>query len=133
MCGIMAVLSRPSQRGLPSAPELVAALESATRELVTPDAARSLTDRLAAARELTGGVDAALRGPVGVAALLGAGGLRERLGDLAAQLESQLAAVERDLDDRLWAWMVATNDPLLDGPVPSPSYRRVMTARGATL
>ena len=43
-----------------------------------------------------------------------------------------VAAVERDLDDRLWQWMAATNDPLLDGPVPSPSSRRRMSARWAT-
>ena len=34
--------------------------------------------------------------------------------------------VEHDLSNRLWAWMRETNDPLLDGPVPSPYYRRAM-------
>jgi len=39
-----------------------------------------------------------------------------------------LAAIERDLDTRLWRWMAATDDPLLRGPIPSPSYRRTMEA-----
>ena len=43
--------------------------------------------------------------------------------------QNNLAAtsdVERELSDRLWAWMRETNDPLLDGPVASPCYRRAM-------
>lgn len=43
--------------------------------------------------------------------------------------EPELAAVERDLDQRLWRWMDETADPLLAGPVPSPSYRRAMAER----
>jgi hypothetical protein len=38
----------------------------------------------------------------------------------------EAAATERDLGARLWAWMAATGDPLLLGPVPSPAYRRAM-------
>src|SRR5690606_6326021 len=34
-----------------------------------------------------------------------------------------LAGVQRDLSDRLWHWMAETGDPLLTGPVPSPSYQ----------
>ncbi|MDQ3692316.1 MAG: sulfatase [Chloroflexota bacterium] len=40
-----------------------------------------------------------------------------------------LAATERDLARRLWRWMEETADPLLAGPVPSPSYRRAMADR----
>lgn len=40
------------------------------------------------------------------------------------------AEVRRELDARLWAWMRETGDPLLDGPVPSPAYRRAMEAAG---
>lgn len=32
--------------------------------------------------------------------------------------------VEKHMSERLWAWMRETKDPLLDGPVPSPYYRR---------
>jgi N-sulfoglucosamine sulfohydrolase len=35
----------------------------------------------------------------------------------------QVAALERELTDRLWSWMRETNDPLLDGPISSPYYR----------
>lgn len=34
--------------------------------------------------------------------------------------------IERELSDRLWAWMRDTDDPLLKGPVPSPRYRVAM-------
>jgi arylsulfatase A-like enzyme len=47
--------------------------------------------------------------------------------NLAGQPET--AEVERDLDARLWRWMEETADPLLDGPVPSPAYRRALAAR----
>jgi N-sulfoglucosamine sulfohydrolase len=47
--------------------------------------------------------------------------------NLAGQPE--VAAIERDLDARLWRWMEETDDPLLEGPVPSPAYRRSLAAR----
>ena len=34
--------------------------------------------------------------------------------------------LERDLSERLWAWMRETEDPLLAGPIPSPRYRLAM-------
>jgi N-sulfoglucosamine sulfohydrolase len=37
-----------------------------------------------------------------------------------------VAAIEKELRDRLWQWMRETKDPLLDGPIPSPSYRSAM-------
>lgn len=43
--------------------------------------------------------------------------------------EPATAEVERELDARLWRWLEETGDPLLAGPVPSPAYRRAMTAR----
>ena len=39
------------------------------------------------------------------------------------------AALEHELDARLWAWMAETSDPLLAGPVSSPSYRRALQQR----
>jgi N-sulfoglucosamine sulfohydrolase len=33
------------------------------------------------------------------------------------------AAVEQELDRRLWRWMEETQDPLLRGPIPSPRFR----------
>ena len=38
----------------------------------------------------------------------------------------ELRDIERDLGERLWAWMRETDDPLLDGPVASPRYRLAM-------
>jgi N-sulfoglucosamine sulfohydrolase len=37
-----------------------------------------------------------------------------------------VAAIEKELRDRLWEWMRETRDPLLDGPIPSPNYRSAM-------
>jgi N-sulfoglucosamine sulfohydrolase len=54
--------------------------------------------------------------------LLDPGEMRNLMGDPA------YAEVARDLSARLDAWMRATDDPLLDGPVPAPDGARV-TAR----
>ncbi|HXM72374.1 MAG TPA: hypothetical protein VN940_04005, partial [Candidatus Dormibacteraeota bacterium] len=35
-------------------------------------------------------------------------------------------AVEQELSDELWSWMRETDDPLLNGPIPSPRYRQAM-------
>jgi len=37
-----------------------------------------------------------------------------------------VAAIEKELRDRLWQWMRDTRDPLLDGPIASPKYRSAM-------
>ena len=36
---------------------------------------------------------------------------------------ASIEAVERRLSTELWSWMRETDDPLLNGPVPSPRYR----------
>ncbi len=40
-----------------------------------------------------------------------------------------LSDIQAALDAKLWAWMEETGDPLLNGPVPSPAYRRALAAR----
>jgi N-sulfoglucosamine sulfohydrolase len=37
-----------------------------------------------------------------------------------------LEAVEQELSAELWGWMRETDDPLLNGPIPSPRYRQAM-------
>lgn len=39
---------------------------------------------------------------------------------------ADVSDIERDLSERLWAWMEETDDPLLHGPVASPRYRAAM-------
>ncbi|HEY8448506.1 MAG TPA: sulfatase [Thermomicrobiales bacterium] len=43
--------------------------------------------------------------------------------------DQEYAAIQAELDARLWQWMEETGDPLLEGPVVSPAYRRAMAAR----
>jgi arylsulfatase A-like enzyme len=38
----------------------------------------------------------------------------------------ELSSVEEQLSERLLSWMRETSDPLLEGPIPSPYYRRAM-------
>jgi arylsulfatase A-like enzyme len=45
--------------------------------------------------------------------------------------DPRYADAERRLDADLWGWMAQTADPLLDGPVESPSYREARKARAA--
>jgi N-sulfoglucosamine sulfohydrolase len=40
--------------------------------------------------------------------------------------QDEVAEIERKLSAELWRWMRETDDPLLDGPVASPRYRRAM-------
>jgi arylsulfatase A-like enzyme len=40
-----------------------------------------------------------------------------------------LADIERHLDRRLWRWMEETQDPLLQGPIPSPRFRVALEDR----
>jgi len=46
------------------------------------------------------------------------------------QGDGRFADVEQRLDAALWAWMVETADPLLRGPVPSPSYQHALDSEG---
>ncbi|MBN1672334.1 MAG: sulfatase [Kiritimatiellae bacterium] len=36
--------------------------------------------------------------------------------------DPKYAAVRQDLDERLWRWLEQVNDPILNGPVPTPAY-----------
>ena len=101
MCGIVAVLSRPSQRAVPDGDELVAALfrlagqlgEEAPADLIRRGA--DPLDRLA--REVRG-VDAELRGPAGLRAMLATPGTVERIEEAGAAGAAALSALEEALD-----------------------------------
>lgn len=99
MCGIIAVLSRPSARDLPGESELLSLAGRAIDLLL--DRGVVLSDRLEGASEVVTRLDRLLRGPVGVEAVLTVEGLGDRLEDVAAQLEGLVAVVERELDEAL--------------------------------
>src|SRR6266511_3562243 len=93
MCGIVAVVRRPSDRPVPDAPGLATRLEEAARHLE-----RGGVAALRTAAELIESVDAELRGSPGVRCLLG-----DRAGFVAVEHHAGLLppAVERleaDLD-----------------------------------
>ena len=89
MCGIIGIVSRPSQRPVPEPPELLAHLDRAV-------ASESLTDAAAAVRRC----DDLLKGVPGATALIGryelAAAITSRLDQLEARVEETEAAIESD-------------------------------------
>jgi glucosamine--fructose-6-phosphate aminotransferase (isomerizing) len=130
MCGIIAVVRRPSLRQPPGAAEITDRLEAASRLLA--DAAGVLsrrTDGLAgmldnAAAEVAE-ADRLLRGVAGVRALLEVPGLRVTTANLMDGLDRQVVALERGLD----------SDPVAASPSASASYppSRSTTASGSAV
>ena len=95
MCGIIAVLRRPSQRAAASPQEVLDGLDRAASALA---GGADGADDLVAAASAVEAVDAALRGTPGVRTLLGTA---ELAGDVEARIgrvEDGIAAVERRLD-----------------------------------
>src|SRR6478609_6701837 len=87
MCGIVAILSRPSTREVPASAELIRLLDAAV-------AAGALAD----AAQLTARVDTLLKGVPGVLALLGDADLGPALIARLDQLDARAAEREADLD-----------------------------------
>ncbi|MDQ6947826.1 MAG: SIS domain-containing protein, partial [Actinomycetota bacterium] len=116
MCGIVAVVARPSQRAVPSATAVLDDLGSALR--LAQGARRPGgvdLDALDCAASAVEAVDAILRGPPGVACLLGTAGAQSQgtagaqsqgtagvvlrsVIDVAEQADAVLGALEADLD-----------------------------------
>ena len=103
MCGIIAVVRRPSQRAVPSVADVTAPLDSASRRL---DALIGAGESLAATEAVLARVadevatsDRLLRGVAGVRVLLEEPGLAARLVIVIEGLERQIARVEQALDD----------------------------------
>ena len=102
MCGIIAVVRRPSTRRPPSPAEVTDRLEAAARLLGELGLGASLPDDLAdvladAAAEVAA-ADALLRGVAGVPALLETPGLAPTVANLVEGLDRQTAEIERRLD-----------------------------------
>jgi glucosamine--fructose-6-phosphate aminotransferase (isomerizing) len=101
MCGIVAVLARPSLRRPPDPGEVTATLSSVARSLGTGTAGPSFAaqlDSLRAASAALAGLDASLRGVPGLRCLLGAPEAAQALTSGTALIESKVADFEAALD-----------------------------------
>jgi len=101
MCGIVAVLARPSLRPSPDPGEVTATLSSVARSLGSLGAGPSFAaqlDALRAASKALTGLDASLRGVPGLRCLLAAPDAAQALATGTALIESQVAAFEAALD-----------------------------------
>ena len=87
MCGIVAIVSRPSTREVPASVDLIRLLDAAV-----------VADALADAAQLTAQVDTLLKGVPGVLALLGDADLGAALIARLDQLDARAAEREADLD-----------------------------------
>ncbi len=92
MCGIVAVLCRPSRRPVPSAAELLALADQAVAAIDGPD---HDVDRLDAAATLTEEIDRLLHGVPGVMALVGDEAFEVTLLERVGRLDDWVAGVER--------------------------------------
>ncbi len=102
MCGIIAVVRRPSDRELPSPDRIVELLEAAARRIaaVDPDVElpEDLGSQLAAAAADLAAADKLLRGVPGARALLAAPTLVAGVRNLAMGLDRLVQGIERRLD-----------------------------------
>src|SRR5262245_60278981 len=92
MCGIIAVVRRPSTRAIPGADGLLADLDTAWTLLAAGPA------RLSEAAGRVAAVDKALRGVPGVLALLQHDTLTGDIAERVRRFEGWVAATEADLD-----------------------------------
>lgn len=97
MCGIIAVLRRPSDRPVPTADDLLGPLVGVAAGLDAADA--DLVEALAGAAERVEIVDRALRGTPGIRALLTDAGLAPAIDRAVAEVVHALAAREVQLDE----------------------------------
>jgi hypothetical protein len=102
MCGIVAVLRRPSGRATPPAEPIVEALDHVIAILRRTHAAlgASALTELREAAEMVGAIDRALQGTAGVSCLLSGPGLSvaDAVSARTAELDALLAAIENQLD-----------------------------------
>lgn len=98
MCGIVAVVRRPSERTPPDLTELLAELRRASAQLGTAESTPAPVDPLHAAAACVEAVDGALRGVAGVRALVADPAGAEALGSELEAQRARLAAIEARLD-----------------------------------
>ncbi|KAA0234830.1 MAG: hypothetical protein JJLCMIEE_00999 [Acidimicrobiales bacterium] len=97
MCGIIAILRKPSGRLPPTADELLAPLESALKNLDHRDGIE-LAERLGRAVESVRGVDLMLRGLPGLRSLVDDRSIHPRLQQLTEQIRRCVTEIEERLD-----------------------------------
>jgi glutamine---fructose-6-phosphate transaminase (isomerizing) len=107
MCGIVAVLRRPSTRPAPDLDEILAVLERVGTDLSAGDALFRRPSVLEPASAVLAGVDRSLRGPAGLGSLLAGPASMERMvaalrriGELADGLEAALDQDSAELSPR---------------------------------
>ncbi|HZD02101.1 MAG TPA: SIS domain-containing protein [Actinomycetes bacterium] len=98
MCGIIAVVRRPSDRPVPDARGIVAGLEQARGLLPDTPVDQGEPGRLERAAERLDEADGLLRGLPGLRCLLADGACRRELDTLAAELERRLERLEASID-----------------------------------
>jgi glutamine---fructose-6-phosphate transaminase (isomerizing) len=101
MCGIVAVLRRPSTRPAPDLGELLAALDRVQADLSAGDVLFRQVSVLEPVTETLAGVDRSLRGPAGLASLLAAPALVDRLAAVVARIGGLVEGLEVALDQDL--------------------------------
>ncbi len=117
MCGIIAIVRRPTGRPVPGAAEVLDRLEAASRLLEdahrrlvsVPAAPSDLSPPVAEAAVMLAAADDALRGVAGARALLGDRTLRLGLENLAAGVDRQIGDLEAALDAGLDAGLVGAD------------------------
>src|SRR5262245_62115000 len=95
MCGIVAILGRPSTRAIPPSEQAGAGLGAAVRAITGWGPTRT---RLGGAGDLATGVDRLLRGSAGVTALLDGPELQARLLAVLDELDARVTAIETGLE-----------------------------------
>jgi len=99
MCGIIAVVRRPSLRQPPTAADITDRLEASSRILgAISDLSVGLADALATAAAEVAEADRLLRGVAGVRSLLEHSGLRIATTNLIAGIDAQVTEIEKRLD-----------------------------------
>ena len=98
MCGIVAVLSRPSRRPAPSRDAILAKLQQAAATLDALRDSERLVDKLERAAGLLSAVDEALGGTAGVRALVSDEALAVTARQLGTHLSDALQEFEEELD-----------------------------------